>query len=66
MTIAESILPEFEMEMANTRKVLERDPRDKLEWKAHEKFMSIGQVTGHLAAIPGWVEARFAVRKTVF
>ncbi len=56
MTIAESILPEFEMEMANTRKVLDRIPDDKLDWKAHEKSLSIGSVGSHLASIPGWVE----------
>jgi hypothetical protein len=37
MTISQSFLPEFEMEMAGTRKVLERVPDDKLDWKVHEK-----------------------------
>ncbi|QDT44405.1 DinB superfamily protein [Gimesia alba] len=55
MTIAESILPEFEIEMAGTRKVLERIPDDKLEWKAHPKSNTIGWVATHLAEIPGWV-----------
>lgn len=54
--IAESILPEFEHEMAGTRKVLERVPDDKLDWKAHPKSNSIGWVAAHLAEIPGWVE----------
>ena len=57
MTIAQSILPEFEHEMAGTRKTLERIPDDKLEWKAHPKCNTIGWVGGHLAEIPGWVEA---------
>ncbi len=56
MTIAESLLPEFEMEMAGTRKVLERVPDDKLDWKAHPKSATIGWVACHLAEIPGWVE----------
>lgn len=54
--IAESILPEFEHEMAGTRKVLERVPDDKLDWKAHPKSNSIGWVAAHLVEIPGWVE----------
>jgi hypothetical protein len=37
MTSAETLLPEFDQEMANTRKVLERLPDDKLEWQAHPK-----------------------------
>jgi uncharacterized damage-inducible protein DinB len=56
VTIAESILPEFEQEMAGTRKTLERIPDDKLEWKAHPKSNTIGWVGGHLAELPGWVE----------
>jgi len=56
MSIAESILPEFEHEMAGTRKTIERAPDDKWGWKAHPKSNSIGWVVSHLAEIPGWVE----------
>jgi uncharacterized damage-inducible protein DinB len=56
MTIAESILPEFDQEMAGTRKTLERVPNDKLEWRAHPKSNTIGWNAAHLAEIPGWVE----------
>ena len=54
MTIAELLLPEFDQEMANTRKALERVPEDKFDWKAHPKSNSIGWVVRHLADIPGW------------
>ncbi len=57
MSIADSILPEFEQEMAGTRRVLERVPDDNLDWKVHEKSNTIGWVAGHLAEIPGWVES---------
>lgn len=56
MSIAQAILPEFEQEMASTRKVLERVPDDKLDWKAHPKSNTIGWVAAHLVEIPGWVE----------
>jgi uncharacterized damage-inducible protein DinB len=56
MSYAEMILPEFEQEMANTRKVLERVPDDKLDWRAHPKSNTIGWNANHLAEIPGWVE----------
>jgi len=56
MTIAESILSEFDNEMAGTRKVLDRVPDDKFDWKAHAKSNSIGWVASHLAEIVGWVE----------
>ncbi len=56
MTIAESILPEFDVEMAGTRKTLERVPEENLDWKAHDKSNTIGWVACHLAEIAGWVE----------
>jgi len=56
MGIAASILPEFDQEMAGTRKTLERIPDDKLNWKAHPKFNTIGWVAAHLAEMPGWVK----------
>lgn len=56
MTIAESLLPEFDIEMAGTRKALERIPDEKLDWKAHEKSNTIGWVAAHLVEIVGWVE----------
>ena len=57
MTYAETILPEFDQEMAQTRKVLERVPEDKLDWRAHPKSNTIGWNAIHLAEMPGWVEA---------
>jgi uncharacterized damage-inducible protein DinB len=54
MSIGQSLLPEFDQEMASTRKVLERIPGDKLDWKAHPKSNTIGWVGTHLANIPGW------------
>ena len=56
MNYAETILPEFDREMANTRKVLERVPDDKLDWQAHPKSHTIGWNANHLAEILGWVE----------
>lgn len=56
MTYAEQILPEFDQEMASTRKLLAGIPDDKLSWKAHEKLNSIGWNACHVAEIPGWVE----------
>jgi len=54
MSISASLLPEFDQEMANTRKALERVPDDKLGWKPHEKSMSMGGLATHLANLPIW------------
>jgi len=52
--INQALLPEFDMEMANTSKTLERVPDDKLGWKPHEKSMTMGRLAGHLSELPGW------------
>lgn len=75
MSLSQSLLPEFDREMANTRKVLERIPENKLDWKAHERSNTIGWVGMHLADLPGWavlmmnhesfdIASRRAVRRT--
>lgn len=56
MSYAVTVLPEFDQEMASTRKVLERIPEDKLDWRAHPKSNTIGWNANHLAEMPGWVE----------
>ena len=56
MSYAEQILPEFDAEMGNTRKVLENVPNDKLDWRAHPALNTIGWNANHLAEIVGWVE----------
>jgi uncharacterized damage-inducible protein DinB len=57
MTYAETLLPEFDQEMANTRKVLERLPDDKLDWQAHPKSHTIGWNANHVADMPNWLVA---------
>jgi len=54
MPLSEALLPEFDIEMANTRKTLERVPDAKFSWKPHEKSGSMGWLAGHLANLPEW------------
>ena len=55
MTFSEELLPEFDQEMASTRRVLERVPDDKPDWKPHPKSFSIAHLAQLLASMPGWV-----------
>jgi len=55
MAIKDALLPEFDHEMAVTRRVLERAPLADAGWKPHEKSMSLGALAAHLADIPSWV-----------
>ncbi len=55
MAISDAMLPEFDHEMANTRKTLERVPEDRFDWKPHEKSMQLGRLATHLSHIPSWI-----------
>jgi uncharacterized damage-inducible protein DinB len=54
MPISAAVLPEFDHEMANTRKTLERVPEDKFGWKPHTKSPTLGWLASHLAELPTW------------
>ena len=54
MSIAQGMLMELEHEATMTHGKIERVPDDKLDYKPHEKSMSMRQLIGHLAESPGW------------
>lgn len=54
MSISEALLGEMEYEAATTRKLLERIPTDKFDWKPHEKSMGMAQLASHVAEMFGW------------
>ena len=54
MAISESLLPEFDQEMAGVRTTLERVPEDKFDWKPHPKSLSMSVLAGHIANLPSW------------
>jgi uncharacterized damage-inducible protein DinB len=60
MSIAESLLPEYDHELATTRRVLERVPEAEFAWKPHVKSMSLGQLAGHVANLPWWLSMTLA------
>ena len=55
MTIGESLLPEFDQEMATTRRLLERVPSEKGTWKPHEKSFALGHLAQLVSWMPGWI-----------
>ena len=55
MAMRDALLPEFDMEMASTRKMLERVPLENFEYKPHDKSGSLGWLALHVADLPAWV-----------
>ena len=66
MSIAAMLLPEFDQEMANTRKMLERVPDGKFAFKPHEKSMSLGRLAAHTAEMPSYAKATMSTEKLDF
>ncbi len=54
MPFSQSLLPEFEEEMKNTRKMLECVPDGKFDYRPHPKSMTLAELATHVAGVPGW------------
>lgn len=55
MPIAQMLLPEFDQEVKNTRKLLECVPDGKFDYKPHEKSMTLGRLAAHVAEMPNYL-----------
>ena len=54
MKISDALLPEFDQEMASTRKTLERMPEDKFDWRPHPKSFTMIALGTHIANMTAW------------
>jgi uncharacterized damage-inducible protein DinB len=54
MALVDALLPEFDHEMTVTRKLLERVPEERFDFKPHAKSYSLGQLAQHVATVPMW------------
>jgi uncharacterized damage-inducible protein DinB len=50
--IAQTLLPEFDHEIATTRALLERVPEAHAAWKPHARSMSLGDLAVHISMLP--------------
>jgi uncharacterized damage-inducible protein DinB len=55
MSHNQALIAELKAECANTRKMLERIPTEKNEWRPHAKSMTLGRLSQHVAELTGWV-----------
>src|SRR5215475_14777219 len=63
MSVGQSMLGEFDNEMQNTRKALERVPDEKWNWKPHEKSGTVGWLAGHVGTVPEWITMTLTTRE---
>lgn len=53
MNLSELLVAEIERETPSTRAIFERIPEDKLDWKPHDKSMTLKQLAVHIAQLAG-------------
>lgn len=55
MTITNLFLEQLAKETAPTRRILERVPEGRNDWKPHPKSMNLGYLAAHVATLPSWI-----------
>lgn len=62
----EIFFEELNAESIITRKMLERIPNDKYDWKPHEKSMDIRRLATHIAELPTWITTALTTEELDF
>lgn len=55
MALNQAFMMELEHEAGSTKKLLDRIPEEKFDWKPHDKSMSMIQLAAHIAEMPAWL-----------
>jgi uncharacterized damage-inducible protein DinB len=55
MSMGQELIPEFDQEMATTRRLLERVPTERGEWRPHPRSFPLGHLAQLVATMPGWI-----------
>lgn len=55
MAFKDAFIAELKHESSLTRKMLEKVPLEKRDWKPHEKSMSLGRLATHIAETTNWI-----------
>ena len=66
MTFINYFREQFIQEGTTTRKMLERVPQDKFDYKPHEKSMDMKRLVTHIADLPGWLHLTFTTDELDF
>lgn len=60
MPLIDALLPEFDREMGQTRKVLDRVPDGQFAWRPHPTSVTLGRLAEHLVEMPLWAAKTMA------
>jgi uncharacterized damage-inducible protein DinB len=52
--LADLLIAEYDREAMLTRRLMARTPPDRLEWRPHQRSMTLGRLVTHLAELAGW------------
>jgi len=66
MSTLQEFLQELTEESVVTRKMLERVPEDKYDWRPHEKSMTMKELAGHISELPSWISMAFTTDELDF
>jgi uncharacterized damage-inducible protein DinB len=66
MAINETLLPEYDQEIATTRRLLERVPATDPAWRPHPKSYALGDLAVHVATLPSWMAATMTLPELDF
>lgn len=64
MAISKALILELKHEINNTRRILERLSDEHLDWRPHEKSMTLGALAAHIVELHNWTSG--AITKEVF
>ena len=62
MTLIETLREDFDEEMPPTRKMIERVPSDRGEWRPHPKSFPMGHLAQLVSGMPGWITNQATAR----
>lgn len=54
MSLTKSLIAEFEHESAGTKRILERIPKEKFDWRPHAKSRTLKELASHVAGLSAW------------
>lgn len=60
MVNGDTLLPEFDAEVANTRRMFAAIPDEKLDFQPHEKSYTLLKLAAHVANLPSWIALTLA------